>query len=234
VQIDVGVRTDVGRLRDHNEDSLLVRKPLFAVADGLGGHAGGEVASSLVIESLAAAVLADPATDRTLAEDVAEANRHVLERAREERRLSGMGTTLTAMLMGAGEAHVVHIGDSRLYLLRGGRLRQLTQDHSLREELRRREAITEDEVDSLPPPNILTRAIGIDEEIRVQDFMIEVRPGDRFLLCTDGLTTELTDVQIAAALSEVDDPQAVCDKMVDAANEAGGVDNVSVIVLDVM
>jgi PPM family protein phosphatase len=227
----VGGRTDVGRVREGNEDSYMVHDPLFAVADGMGGHQGGEVASRLALETLQR--VADH-PDAGLAEVVREANRVVFSRASEDPGLAGMGTTLTALLAGDDGLHLAHVGDSRAYLVRDGRLRQLTKDHTVVQGFVDQGRMTEIEASMHPQRSILTNALGVDEEIRVDEQVVEVRPGDRLLLCSDGLTGMIDDDQILEILSAHDDPQAACDALVDAANEAGGQDNVTAVIVEVL
>jgi PPM family protein phosphatase len=227
----VGARTDVGRVREGNEDSYMVHDPLFAVADGMGGHQGGEVASRLAMETLKR-VAEQP--DAGLAEVVREANRVVFRKAAQDPGLAGMGTTLTAVLAGDGGLHLAHVGDSRAYLVRDDRLTQLTKDHTVVQRLVDEGRLTQIEAGMHPQRSILTNALGVDEEIRVDEDTVEVRPGDRLLLCSDGLTGMIDDGRIIEILDAHEDPQDACDALVDAANEAGGQDNVTAVILDVL
>jgi len=232
VEIRVGSRTDVGRVRDHNEDSLLVRPPLFAVADGMGGHAGGEVASAMALE-----VLGGRQTESdqppSLAELFRRANQEVLQRGRRVTARMGMGTTLTALLIEANRAHIVHVGDSRVYLFRRGSLKQVTEDDSLVQQIVRAGGLTKEEAERHPSRSVLTRVIGVEEDVRTQERTIDLHGADRLLLCTDGLTVAVDDDALLAILRRVADPQAACDELVEAANRAGGEDNITVILLDV-
>ena len=225
----VGARTDVGRVRSGNEDSFMVEEPLFAVADGMGGHQGGEVASNLALETLAPV-----AAGGDLPETVRKANREVFRKASEDPNLSGMGTTLTAILADGDEFRVAHIGDSRLYLLRDGELQRLTTDHTVVERLVTEGRLTAEEAEMHPQRSILTKALGVDEEIEPDDDRVSVRPGDRLLLCSDGLTGMVGEPDIQSLLASNTEPQAAADALVEAANQAGGQDNITSVVIDVI
>jgi protein phosphatase len=235
--------TDIGRNphRDMNEDSVLVDDlPLVAVADGMGGHEAGEVASGLAIETLKAWKdrLAGAEDDRAqvLRDAFAEINRTVLERGESDPSTAGMGTTLTAGWIDGDGITVGHVGDSRLYLLRGTNFRQLTVDQTVAQELVRRGRIREDELESSPQRNYLLQAIGVaaDDELDVAITTEKLRPGDRLLFATDGLYGMLQDSdQIKQILLDHPDAQEACDALVDAANEAGGHDNISVVIVEV-
>ncbi|HJV04881.1 MAG TPA: Stp1/IreP family PP2C-type Ser/Thr phosphatase, partial [Actinomycetota bacterium] len=235
MKVRVGVRSDVGRVRQGNEDSFMVHEPLFAVADGMGGHQGGEVASKLALETLGRLTLEDTRdTAPNLADAVRQANRAVLEKASTDPGLHGMGTTLTALVAGANRVFLAHVGDSRAYLLRDGSLEQLTEDHTVVESLVREGRLTRQEAEIHPQRSILTRALGVDGEIEVDERSEEVSPGDRILLCSDGLTGMVPEPEIQRILSELDDPQRAADALVDAANDAGGQDNITALILDVL
>lgn len=232
MKLAVAYSTDVGRVRDGNEDSLLVDEHLglFAVADGMGGHQGGEVASSTAIEALRAAVAAGQRVDLA----IVSANGAVLKRASGDPRLTGMGTTLTAMHpLGGSRLLIGHVGDSRAYLLRRGNLERLTEDHSLVEELVREGRITREQADVHPQRNIVTRALGM-EHVDVDVLPIEVETGDRLLICSDGLTTMVREREVARLLGGDDDVQHIADRLVDEAVKNGGEDNVTVVVIDVL
>jgi protein phosphatase len=234
MRIEVGFFTHTGRVRDNNEDSFVVdeRLALFAVADGMGGHRGGEVASKTAVEALRAAV----AGGRTIDDAVRLANDAVIEKAAQDpEQLAGMGTTMTAAVPVGGSTLLIgHVGDSRAYLLRDGTLELRTQDHSLVEELVREGRLTPEQAESHPQRAIVTRALGVDEEVEVDLYTIDVRTGDRVLLCSDGLTTMLRDREVERIARGVDDPQRCAEDLVNAAVEAGGEDNVTVVVLDVV
>jgi PPM family protein phosphatase len=231
MRVKVGVRSDIGRLRQRNEDAYLVKDALFVVADGMGGHRGGDVASALALETIESGAPAQ-VTLEALVEDIKRANQAVLERGEVDRDLRGMGTTITAVTVEDAKAHVAHVGDSRAYLLRDGVLQQLTEDHTLVQRMVREGRLTEDEAAHHPQRSVLTRALGVDEDIPVDELSLDVHAGDRLLLCTDGLTTMIDRGRIRKILERERDPQAACDKLIDAANRAGGDDNITVIVVD--
>ena len=227
-----GSRTDVGCVRDHNEDSLVVAPPLFVVCDGMGGHAAGEVASEIavrVIENRAPA----HADVEELGQAVEEANLAIIRAAREGRGREGMGTTCTAAILENERLVIAQVGDSRAYLLSKGRLQQLTRDHSLMADLIEAGHITKEEAKVHPQRSVITRALGSDPRMLPDLFEIDVNPGDRLLICSDGLTTMLSDEEIAQILARTPDPQLCARQLVNAAVGAGGYDNVTVIVADV-
>jgi protein phosphatase len=232
VRLLFGAATDVGRVRDENEDGYLVDEAvgLVALADGMGGHRGGEIASATALEALRAAVRSgDP-----VREAIEEANRAVYEKSLTDDALHGMGTTLTAgTLVSGGTLLIGHVGDSRAYLLREGRLQQITTDHSHVEELVRDGKITADEAAVHPMRSVITRAIGMDDSVDVDVFPVELHPEDRVLLCSDGLTDMLQESTIEAELRREDDASRAAQHLVDAANSAGGVDNITAVVIAV-
>ena len=229
MKIEVGSATDIGRVRERNEDSVLVDPPLYVVADGMGGHRGGQVASQVALETMEELATEGPGS---LAEHVRRANRAVWDRSVEDERLSGMGTTLTAARIDGASALIAHVGDSRAYLLRDGMLRQLTTDHTLVDRMVKSGEITEAEAEVHPHKNVLTRALGTDEQVEVDEDSIALVDGDRLMICSDGLTGMVTEDQIQAILENSDHPQQAADRLVKAANRAGGIDNISVVVLD--
>jgi PPM family protein phosphatase len=232
----IGARTDVGRVREGNEDSYMVHEPLFAVADGMGGHQGGEVASNLALRSLERLAEEPPPDGDSaprLAEVVRDANRVVLQKASGDPSLSGMGTTLTAVLAGTGaRIHVAHVGDSRAYLLRGGEFSQLTRDQTVVQRLVDEGRITPEEAEIHPQRSILTNAVGVDRDIQVDEASYELKVGDRLLLCSDGLSGMVPEEEIKRTLQEYEEPQEACEALVQAANEAGGQDNITAVILD--
>jgi protein phosphatase len=233
VIVRVGARTDVGKVRTRNEDAYLVEEPLFAVADGMGGHRGGNVASALTIESIRDARPAwDPSGD-PLVEAVRHANRVVHERAAGDHNLRGMGTTVTVLQTSDAVALIAHVGDSRAYLLRDGELRQLTHDHTLVQQMVDEGKISREEAGVHPARNIITRSLGVEEDVDVDEQQLDLHVGDRFLLCSDGLTGMLDDDEIGQLLGGEPDPQAAADALVDLAVERGGDDNVTTVVVDV-
>jgi serine/threonine protein phosphatase PrpC len=231
MRIVAGVATDVGRVREGNEDAFVVEPPLYAVADGMGGARAGEVASQLALATITEMQKAGTAS---LEDEVREANRIVFARAGEDERYAGMGTTLTAVLASPEAIHLAHVGDSRAYLLRAGALRQLTRDHTLVERMVQAGEITPTEADVHPHRNVLLRALGTEPKVEVDADDVGLLEGDRILLCSDGLTTMVAEDQILTILgATVGQPQDAADRLVRAANRAGGIDNTTVIVLDV-
>jgi PPM family protein phosphatase len=231
--------SDVGLARSGNEDSYFCGRTVFAVADGLGGHQGGEVASAAAVAPLAALdgrSFEDPAeAAEALAGAIREANAAIIQRAAGDPALWGMGTTVTAATV-AGDRflQLAHVGDSRAYLLRAGEPRQLTSDHTVVGELVRRGRLTRAQAAIHPERNILTRAVGLDPDIAVDTpEPLELEPGDQVLLCSDGLTEAVDDDQIAALLTDHDDGARACRALIDAANAAGGPDNITVVLLRV-
>jgi serine/threonine protein phosphatase PrpC len=233
MRLAVGSRTDIGRARKRNEDSLLVRAPLFAVADGMGGARGGNVASAMSVEVLGGAPIDAEGTPAVI-EAIHEANRAVLERSEAERDLHGMGTTITAFYVEGDKGHVAHIGDSRAYLLRDGHLQQLTEDHTVVQELVRQGRLSPQDAVHHPQRSILMRAVGVEEDIDVDELTLDLHVLDRILVCSDGLNAMLSDDGIALVLDTTFDPQDAADRLVALANEAGGNDNITVIVVDVL
>lgn len=231
MKVRVGATTDVGIVREQNEDGYLVRAPIYAVADGMGGHQGGEVASRLALETVDRRSREDHEVDLRVA--VRDANRVVLEQASGDTNLSGMGTTLTLLRVEGPRVRLAHVGDSRAYLLRDEELRQLTVDHTLVNRMVKEGKLTENEARIHPHRSILTRALGVDGDLEVDMFTVDVDPGDRILLCSDGLTSIVGDDEIRGMLTSQTDPQAACDELVAAANRAGGPDNITVVVLDI-
>jgi len=229
MRVTAAAATDVGLVREGNEDSYLTEGPLFAVADGMGGHRGGEVASQLAVETLEK-LFKEGAGD--LPDQVQEANRVVFERSVLDRKVAGMGTTLTAALVEGDRVRLAHVGDSRAYLLRDGTLRLLTEDHTLVHRMVSEGEISKEEAETHPQRSVLTRALGVDTVVDVDDDSLQVRPGDRLLLCTDGLTSMVSEDEIEDVLRTVPDPQEAAQRLVRVANEAGGVDNTTVVILD--
>jgi protein phosphatase len=233
LRIDAGASSDVGQLRAGNEDSFLVddRLALYAVADGMGGHQGGEVASATAIEALRAAVASGDALDTA----IVRANTAVFEKAATDRALTGMGTTLTAIaIIGESTLLIGHVGDSRAYRVRAGVLEQLTEDHSLVEELVREGRLAPEDAKLHPQRHVITRTIGSEPDVEVDLYTIDARTGDRILICSDGLTTMLPDEEVSELAQLDTDPRLAADRLVDAANEAGGEDNITVVIVDVL
>jgi serine/threonine protein phosphatase PrpC len=233
-----GSATDVGRVRNTNQDRLIAEENLFAVADGMGGHVGGEVAAGLAVEALLVAFRQD-ASVTGLRHAVAVANGAVWNRSQSDDDLRGMGTTLTAAALTVGTdgrdvLGLANVGDSRAYLLSGGRVAQITADHSLAEEKVRHGELTEAEAAVHPHRHILTRAIGVTPDVDVDLWEVHVRTGDRLLLCSDGLSNELDPGTIGQLLSSIRDPRRAARALVKAANDHGGGDNITVVVIDVL
>jgi len=232
-----GSASDVGRVRTVNQDLPLERSNLYAVADGMGGHVGGEVAARVAVEILDQAFEKAP-TVAGLREAFSEANAAVWHESQAKADLRGMGTTLTAMALvgGAGGRDVLalaNVGDSRAYVFSGGHLVQVTDDHSLAEERMRHGEMTEAEAAVHPQRHILTRALGVSSEVEADMWELELHTGDRVLLCSDGLSNEVGIDEMAEILRTVDDPEQAAQRLVEAANEHGGADNITVVVVDV-
>lgn len=227
-----GSRTDVGCVRDHNEDSLLVAPPLFAVADGMGGHAAGEVASEIAITVLGEKAPHTPDA-AALGRAVEDANRAVILAANEKRGRAGMGTTITAAVLQKDRLVIAQVGDSRAYLLHQGRLQQLTRDHSLMADMIEAGRLTPEEARTHPNRSVITRALGSDPRMVPDLYEITVETGDRLLLCTDGLSSMVEDSAIESTLARTRDPQRCASMLVNEAIAAGGYDNVTVVVVDV-
>ncbi len=225
--------TDTGRRRRHNEDAYVCEPPLFAVADGMGGAQAGELASGL-----AAAALRDD-TNRSGGQDrvdelIQQANRRVYERQTQDSSASGMGTTITVALVEDGRVAIGHVGDSRAYLIRDRRLEQLTEDHSLVAELVRSGKLSPEEADTHPQRSVITRALGTDPDVDVDTFSVETRPGDLFMLCSDGLTSMVDDNTILReAERNRSDLEAAAKALVRAANKGGGDDNITIVFFEI-
>lgn len=224
--------TNVGQVRDHNEDAYLASPPLFVVADGLGGHEAGEVASNIAIDTIKAKGR-HIETAQDLRRAVEAANAAIISGARRNLGRAGMGTTLTAARIFEGKALLAQVGDSRGYLFRSGRLAQITQDHSVVAAMVRSGSISPEEARIHPNRNVITRALGSDPGLEVDTYEYETLPGDRWLLCSDGLYGMVDDSAIEKILSEVEDPNRAAEMLVESANDAGGSDNITVIIIDV-
>jgi PPM family protein phosphatase len=227
---DQAFRTDTGRQRSENEDSLFVRAPIFVVADGMGGAQAGEVASKAAADAFDRDLPEVP-PERFLRETIEAANRRIHELARADASRAGMGTTITAAIVDAQKEEVAigHVGDSRAYRLRRGKLEQLTRDHSLVEEMRRKGQITDAQAEDHPQRSIITRALGPEVEVEVDLQTVPAAPGDVFLLCSDGLTTMVAEERIAAVLAAPGSMREAVRALVDEANGAGGRDNITAL-----
>ena len=222
--------SDTGRKRRRNEDSYVVAPPLFAVADGMGGAQAGEVASKLAAAALEDT---DPGTvsgPEKVTSLIQEANRRVYERAHNDPSTSGMGTTMTVALVEGDEVTIGHVGDSRAYVVRNGQLEQLTEDHSLVNELLKSGKLSREEAEMHPQRSVITRAVGTDPDVDVDAFTVSTGEGDVFLLCSDGLTDMVTDDNILEIVEKHrDDLDRATKSLVSAANRGGGEDNITVI-----
>ena len=232
-----GSATDVGRVRTVNQDIPLERPNLYAVADGMGGHAGGEVAARVAVEALEQAFARAPTSDG-LRDAFSEANAAIWQESQANLDLRGMGTTLTAVaLVGGPDGHDVlalgNVGDSRAYVFSDGQIVQVTDDHSLAEERMRHGEMTEAEAAIHPQRHILTRALGVSSEVEADMWELRLHTGDRLLLCSDGLSNEVGTDEMAEILEEVDDPEEAAHRLVEVANEHGGSDNITVVIVDV-
>ena len=227
--VDQAGRTDVGRQRSANEDSLFVDPPLFAVADGMGGAKAGEVASAVAVEAVEAAEESNEPVEAQLAGIVRRANRRIYELAAADESRRGMGTTLTLAKVHGDEVSLAHVGDSRAYRMRDGELEQLTRDHSLVAELERSGQITAEAAEHHPQRSIITRALGPEPDVQVDTYTMAGRDGDLFLICSDGLTSMISDDEVASILRSAPSLEDAADALVRAANQSGGKDNITVI-----
>jgi serine/threonine protein phosphatase PrpC len=232
MQLRTGSRTETGRVRDNNEDAIATSDCLAAVADGMGGLPGGEVASATAV-ALAQAAFTGQSLDE-LEAAVRAANRAIWDRAGATADLEGMGTTICAAgLTGDGRLAIVNVGDSRAYVLREHSFTQLTRDHSVTAELVRRGELNEQEALDHPHRGVLTRALGVGPQVEIESVAHAVVPGDRLLLCTDGLINEVPDDEIGSLLATTEEIQAIADALVELALSRGGRDNVAVVVAEI-
>ena len=226
---DEAMKTDTGRQRTTNEDSYFARGPLYAVADGMGGAQAGEVASRMAAEAFEPAQRGSEPAETFLRSVAESANGRIHSLSVKDHSRSGMGTTLTAALVEGDEVVIGHVGDSRAYRFRDGELSLLTSDHSLVEELRRQGRLTEEEAEDHPQRSIITRALGPESEVEVDTLTVSARPGDVYLLCSDGLTTMIRDARVQEILAESPSLTEATERLVNEANEAGGRDNITVV-----
>src|SRR3954467_846367 len=224
-------KTDPGRQRHANEDSYFARPPVFAVADGMGGAQAGEVASRIAASTFErpGRFSKEEPAEGQLEEIAQTANREIHQLAQEDSSRAGMGTTLTAAMLRGDEISLGHVGDSRAYVLRGGQLKRLTKDHSLVEELRRQGRLTEEQAEEHPQRSIITRALGPEPSVNVDTMTFPARDGDVYLLCSDGLTTMVSDDEIRQILVEARTLRNAVNKLVEAANRGGGRDNITAV-----
>ncbi len=225
-------RTHVGNVRPTNQDTIILSQNLYGVADGMGGHLAGDIASRMTGELLTASVVGlEPRTD-TLAECIRQINAQVFARQKEDEALRGMGTTLTVLWEGEENVCLAHIGDSRAYLLRDGELKQVSQDHSVVAEMMREGLITEEEAARHPYRHMITRAIGTDPEVEPDVHILDKQPGDRWLICSDGLTNCVPDSMLADTLTE-NSLQDAADQLLQLALTRGGQDNITLVITEV-
>jgi len=241
--VKYGIKSHKGMIRKINEDSLNVilgdskMEAAFIVADGLGGHSAGEVASKMAVDYISSFLknmpvdLEEDVFQDFVNKSVEEANAIIYEKSIEPGPLFGMGTTLVVAILFNKKMYIVHVGDSRAYMIRNGEMKQLTVDHSYIEELIKNGSLTRTEAQKHPKKNIITRALGCFEKVNVDNFSCDVFDGDKFILCTDGLTNMLSDDKIKDVVLLHDDPQDACNKLVEIANLSGGIDNITVIVI---
>lgn len=243
VSMEIGVKTSKGKIREINQDSYYISDdencPLFIIADGMGGHKAGEIASRMAVEIISSSFLDEIKAIGTDANDdsiinairnsINKANEEIYRKSVEVEEYSGMGTTVTMAYENNGKFFIGHVGDSRAYLLRDNRLWQVTKDHSLVEELVKNGSITREEARFHPQKNIITRALGIDKEVEIDLIVKEKLKEDILILCTDGLTNMLNDNEIKELLISSDNMQKACEFMVQLSNEKGGLDNISVV-----
>jgi serine/threonine protein phosphatase PrpC len=231
--VEYAGRTDVGRQRNANEDDFVLAPPFFAVADGMGGAKAGEVASAMATEGFEGERDSGEPAEVQLARILRDANRRIYDLAVADESHRGMGTTLTAAKVTGAEISLGHVGDSRAYRMRDGELEQLTKDHSLVAELERSGQITAEAAEHHPQRSIITRALGPEPEVEVDTYTLAGRDGDLFLLCSDGLTSMISDEEIGSILRSAESLDAAADTLVRAANQSGGKDNITVVVFRV-
>ena len=230
----IGHGTDTGKKRRRNEDEYVVEPPLFAIADGMGGAQAGELASSLAAGAVRDDEAVSGSGERRVAELIQEANRRVYQRSSQDASASGMGTTMTVALVEDGAVVFGHVGDSRAYLIRDGRLEQLTEDHSLVAELVRSGKLSPEEAETHPQRSVITRALGTDPDVDVDTFSIPTHPGDLFMLCSDGLTSMVEDEAILEGVEKNrGDLQTAVKTLIRAANKGGGEDNITVVFFEI-
>jgi PPM family protein phosphatase len=226
---DTIAKSDTGRQRRENEDSALAQAPVFVVADGMGGAQAGEVASQIAVDAFAQGLPSSGTPEERLVTRAQEANRRIFDVSRSERERAGMGTTLTAAYLDASNLTIAHVGDSRAYLFRNGSLRRLTQDHSLVDELVRRGKLTEEQAAEHPQRSIITRALGPEPDVEIDTWTYPVRAGDVLMLCSDGLTSMVSEERVEEILASTDSLKAAAQALIDEANAAGGRDNITVV-----
>ena len=229
----VAAITDPGRTRRHNEDAYVIEPPLFAIADGMGGAQAGEVASRLATAALKEAN-ANGGGEQRIADLIQEANRRVYDRSSSDPNTSGMGTTITVALVEEDYVSFGHVGDSRAYLIRNAQMEQLTEDHSLVNELLKTGKLSREEAETHPQRSVITRALGTDPDVDVDTFSVQAEDGDLFLLCSDGLTDMVSEESILDVVERNrDDIDGALRALVKAANRGGGQDNITVVAFEI-
>lgn len=223
-------RTHQGLVRSSNQDSLLVDERIYGVADGMGGHKGGETASRVAVQVLKNALRGKSPEPRALEVGMEAANRRIFDMARHDSALSGMGTTVTLLWESDTDVQICHVGDSRAYLLRDGELTQVTQDHSVVAELLRNGVITADMARTHPYRNVITRAVGVDPMVTADIFSHDLKPNDVWLVCSDGLYNMVPDTAIAEILKEAKDDESAAEELLQLALENGGTDNITFVI----
>lgn len=240
--MEVGVKTDIGKVREINQDAYYISAdegPLFIVADGMGGHKAGEIASNMAVDIISSDLgkdmnfleLDDKEIQNRIKQSIGKANQEIYKKSLEDECFAGMGTTVTLIYIKGKKVFIGHVGDSRAYLFRENTLAQLTEDHSLVEELIRNGSISREEAKLHPQRNIITRAVGTSPDIEADLIVKEKSKDDIFLLCTDGLTNMLEDEEIREHLLSKEDMQKVCENLVEFANNKGGYDNITVVAI---
>jgi PPM family protein phosphatase len=225
--IELASASDVGRVRSDNQDRELLAPPIIAVADGMGGHLGGGTAAAMAVDALRAVGQGTEPT--ALLDALTKANRAIARAAADDPDLTGMGTTATAALLEGGILYLVHVGDSRAYLIRDGRIIQVTEDHSVVAEMVRRGTLSADAAENHPARHVITRALGVDADVKIDALRVDLEPGDVVVLCTDGLSGPVGDDDILGAVDGAMALQDAAESLVRMANEAGGPDNVTVV-----
>lgn len=248
MKLEFASLSDVGQVRQKNEDACGRYQPddeseraskgsIFVVADGMGGHRGGEIASQIAVETVISLYYASNGTDPAALLDqcFAEANRRILARSTSEVELFGMGTTCTTMVARSGEAFFAHVGDSRAYILRDGSMRQVTDDHSLVGEMVRSGILTSEDAQHHPKRNVITRSLGTQENLTTDfpETPFALKDGDVFLICSDGLTSMVPDTQLESVIATME-PKPACRRLIDLANATGGKDNITVQVIHIV
>lgn len=241
--MNIGVKTDTGRIRENNQDAYYIpsegQGPLYIIADGMGGHKAGEIASELAIDLISQDFNEyfheESFTEEEIKEfieaSINKANKEIYNKSLEEESYSGMGTTVTLAYIYNDNLYIGHVGDSRAYAIQKGVIRQITEDHSLVEELIKNGSISKEEAKHHPQRNIITRAVGTSENIEIDIIVLPIKMVEIFLLCTDGLTSMLDDEEIQEVLTNSQDMQLACEKLVKLSNNRGGYDNITVLAI---